>query len=122
MLRIRAVKPVYLALAAMLGAAAPIGAAHAASFDCDKAAASDEIAICANRSLDDADVEMATRYTMQLQLLPMGGAGALRDDQKAWLGWRRACGGDVTCLTNAYADRISALKAAFDAIAAKGPF
>ncbi len=110
------------AVALFVGTAAmPVGAG-AASFDCAKAAKLDEIAICANRDLDDADVEMATRYSMLLQLLPMGGAGALRDDQKAWLGWRQACGSDLTCLRAAYADRIGALKAAFNRIASQGPF
>ena len=109
-------------LAGLLLLVAPGNEARAASFDCGKAASADETAICANRDLDDADVEMATRYSMLLQLLPMGGAGSLRDDQKAWLGWRRACGGDVACLRNAYSDRIAALKSVFDQIAARGPF
>ena len=64
----------------------------------------------------------AARYSMLLQLLAMGSAGAVRDDQKAWLSWRQACGSNVTCLRSAYADRIGALKAAFNRIAAQGPF
>ncbi len=109
-------------LALVMGTMALPAGAGAASFDCAKAAKPDEIAICANRDLDDADVEMATRYSMLLQLLAMGSAGALRDDQKAWLGWRQACGSDLACLRAAYADRIGALKAAFNRIAANGPY
>ncbi len=122
MTRMRAPRAIALAVAATLGAAAPNGSAFAASFDCSKASTSDEIAICAHRDLDDADVEMATRYSMLLQLLAMGSAGALRDDQKAWLDQRRACGGDLACLRSAYSARIDALKAGFGRIVALGPF
>ena len=97
-------------------------AAGAASFDCAKAAAPDEIAICASRALDDADVEMATRYDMLLQLLAMGAAGDLRDSQRAFLKSRAACGSDEACLTKAYSDRIAALKKGFAGIVAMGPF
>lgn len=48
--------PIALLLAAL---AAPF-AAQAASFDCAKAASRDEQAICANRTLNDLDVQMAT--------------------------------------------------------------
>lgn len=37
-------------------------AGYSASFDCQKATQADEKAICANRSLNDMDVEMATKY------------------------------------------------------------
>jgi uncharacterized protein len=97
-------------------------AAEAASFDCAKAAAPDEIAICASRALDDADVEMTTRYDMLLQLLAMGAAGDLRDSQRAFLKTRAACGSDDACLAKAYADRIAALKKGFAGIVAMGPF
>ena len=106
----------------LLTAGAGVQPAHAASFDCAKAAAPDEIAICAHRELDDADVEMATRYEMLLQLLAMGAAGDLRDAQKTWLASRQACGADLACLRSAYATRIAALKSGFAAIVAMGPF
>lgn len=108
--------------AAVIGGSMLSAGASAASFNCDKASLPDEIAICAHRDLNDADVEMATRYTMLLQLLPMGSAGSLRDDQKVWLAWRKACGGDIACLHTAYQDRITALKAAFQRVVARGPF
>ncbi|MCX5495572.1 lysozyme inhibitor LprI family protein [Kaistia dalseonensis] len=96
--------------------------ASAASFPCAKASAPDEIAICTHPDLNDSDVEMATRYQMLLALLPMGGAGALRDDQKAWLQGRQACGGNVACLRSAYAARIGALKSQFQQIVSRGPY
>lgn len=108
-----------LVASALIGAALPAGAA---SFPCDKASHPDEVAICANRALNDQDVEMATLYDTLLPLLAMGGAGATRDDQKAWLAKRQACGSDVACLSKAYADRIAALKAQFAQIAAGGPY
>lgn len=96
--------------------------AEAASFPCEKAATPDEIAICRTPDLNDADVEMSVRYEMLLALLPMGGAGALRDAQKAWLAQRKLCGGDVACLRRAYSTRIAALKAGFQEIASRGPY
>lgn len=111
-----------LGMAAIAAAAALPPAAKAASFNCAKASLPDEIAICTHRDLNDDDVEMTTRYQLLLKLLPMGAAGNLRDDQKAWLAWRRSCGNDITCLSNAYQVRIAALKAAFDRVAARGPF
>jgi len=110
-----------LGLAAIAAAGSP-RMAEAASFNCAKASLPDEVAFCANLDLNDDDVEMATRYQMLLKLLPMGAAGNLRDDQKAWLAWRRSCGSDIACLNNAYDARIKALSAAFNRIAARGPF
>ncbi len=49
-------------LAATVLTIACAGTAAAASFDCSKAAAPDEIAICANPDLSNLDVQMATLY------------------------------------------------------------
>lgn len=100
----------------------PFTPAQAASFNCAKARLPDEITICAHRDLDNADVEMATRYAMVLSLLPMGGAGDLRDDQKSWLAKRHACGADLGCLRQAYASRIKAIMADFKPIQEGGPY
>ncbi|WP_246702508.1 lysozyme inhibitor LprI family protein [Starkeya sp. ORNL1] len=97
-------------------------AVHAASFPCSQASAPDEIAICRTPDLNDADVDMSVRYEMLRALLPMGGAGALQDAQRAWLAQRRLCGGDVGCLRSAYAQRIGALKAGFQQIVSRGPY
>jgi len=106
-------------VAAMLPAVAP---ARAASFPCSKASHPDEIAVCQNLVLNDDDVEMATLYQTLLPLLAMGGAGATRDAQKAFLSQRQACGGNVACISAAYDARIAALKAEFARIAANGPY
>jgi uncharacterized protein len=98
------------------------GGANAASFPCRDAAAADERAICATPDLNDQDVRLATEYGMLLRLLPMGGAGALRDGQRQWLAERRDCGGDVACLEGAYAARLRALDAVFQGIVAGGPY
>ncbi len=96
--------------------------AAAASFDCARAKAPDEKAICATRALNDADVKMTTLLSVDAHLMAMGGRGDLQDAQRTWLHHRQACKGDVQCLTKAYADRLADLQAAFDGIASRGPF
>jgi uncharacterized protein len=104
----------------MLASAGP--SAQAASFNCEKAEAADETAICADREVDDHDVELSVLYTQLKLLLAMGARGALEDAQVAWLKRRQACGGDRACLSKAYADRLLQLRAAFDELAKRGPF
>ncbi len=41
--------------------------------------------ICKNRSLNDADVKMATTYQIVLHALPMGGRDNQKDTQQQWL-------------------------------------
>lgn len=100
---------------------API-ATQAASFDCTKARAADEKAICRHRALEDADVRMATMFELESHLLAMGGRGALQDAQVAWLKQRRRCGADVACLTHSYDRHLAELQRVFDGIASRGPF
>ena len=96
--------------------------AAAASFNCWQARAPDERAICADRMLDNRDVEMTVRYDMILRLVAMGQRGDLRDQQRDWLMRRHSCGANRQCLTRAYDGRIAQLKAVFDQIASRGPF
>lgn len=98
------------------------GAGHAASFDCAKAKAPDEKAICANLALNDADVRMSTMFEMETKLVAMGQRDMLRDEQKAWLDGRAACKADIACLTKAYKRRLADLGKVFDDIASRGPF
>jgi uncharacterized protein len=87
------------------------GAAHAASFDCTKAAAPDEIAICANPGLSNLDTVMATLYGVRMEIpMLMGAKGAAQDEQRAWLATRATCGGNVACLQSAYQSRIAVLQ------------
>ncbi len=90
--------------------------AQAASFDCAKAHSADEKAICASRDLNDKDVEMATQYRLLKGLFAMGGQGAMQDQQQAWLKSRRACGGDVACLSQRYDERLRQLDAIYQRI------
>ncbi|KLK89874.1 hypothetical protein AA309_28870 [Microvirga vignae] len=113
-----------LALAALsilvLAAAGQPG--WAASFDCAKAETADEKAICADRQLNDEDVEMSVLYTQLKPLLGMGARGDMEDEQVTWLKRRATCGDDRTCLSKAYQDRLGQLRSGFEALAKKGPF
>jgi uncharacterized protein len=96
--------------------------ASAASFDCYRARLPDERAICADRRLDDRDVELSVRYEMILHLVAMGQRGDLQDQQRAWLDHRHSCGMNRQCLLVAYDRRIGQLKSVFNDIASRGPF
>lgn len=93
------------------------GPAAAQSFDCAKAARPDEKAICADRSLGDLDVKMATLWEV-IEKVPalMGWRGAMRDAQRAFLTHRATCGGDTACLTTAYDARIAVLERTLDEV------
>ncbi len=107
-------------LAALLMSAA-WQSAWAASFDCSKAEAADEKAVCADRQLNDQDVEMAVLYTLLKPLLGGGARGDMEDEQAACLRRREACGADRACLGKAYQDRIQQLRGGFEALAKRGP-
>jgi uncharacterized protein len=86
-------------------------AAGAASFDCMKAAAPDEIAICADAGVSNLDTVMATLYGVRMEIpMLMGARGAAQDEQQEFLTRRAACGSDTTCLQNAYNARIATLQ------------
>jgi uncharacterized protein len=102
---------------AMLASAVFAMPAQAASFDCDKAAAPDEKAICADRSLNDQDVRMAVYLEVLGALQLMGANGAMRDDQREWLQRRRNCGTARQCLAALYKDRIEKLQADYQTLA-----
>jgi uncharacterized protein len=95
--------------------------AGAASFDCSKAEAADEKAVCADRQLNDEDVEMAVLYTQLKPMLGMGARGDMEDEQAAWLKRRAACGADRSCLGKAYEERVQQLRGGLEALARRGP-
>lgn len=96
---------------------APFSVAQAASFDCDaKELQPDEKVICDTRSLNDADVKMATTFELISGLLAMGSRGTLQDEQTAWLKTRQACGGDAACLKTSYETRLKQLDDAYKKI------
>jgi uncharacterized protein len=108
-------------LAAVMAALAA-SPARAASFDCGRARAPDERAICADRALNDQDVRMALLLDLSRHFVAMGRRGVLDDEQVAWLRGRRACGANRQCLTAAYAHRIERLEGVIQEVEAHGPF
>ena len=111
--------PALVLTAVCAAVAAP---ASAASFDCRKARSSDEKAVCANRDLNDQDVRMDQLYGITRHLVPMGGRGAIMDDQRAWLQARKNCGGNQACLARSYDNRIRQLNTVMDRVYSQGPF
>jgi uncharacterized protein len=109
---------------ALLGLAIAISAtsANAASFECDKASAMDELTICNDRELSELDVRMAVWFEAITGLVPMGTRGAIQDEQLEWLKSRAACSSDRKCLRTEYLSRIEALKKHYEAIKSRGPF
>lgn len=99
------------------------GTASAASFNCARAHQSDERAVCGTRALNDRDVTMALLYDLDRHFLPMGGRGALMDEQSAFLRERRQCGARRACLLALYGRRIHDLRAIIDnRVVTHGPF
>jgi uncharacterized protein len=102
--------PVVL-IAAFIAASALASPAGAASFDCSKAKAPDEIAVCANPALSALDSEMGGLWFAYSQIpFLMGMSGNRQDEARAFLETRAACGANVACLYGAYTQRIATLK------------
>lgn len=117
------IKPVVFALLASVCGLLLSPASSAASFDCGKARAPDEIAICKNVSLNDQDVTMALLYDLNKHFMAMGGRGSLMDGQAEWLKQRHTCGAKISCLSDAYSTRIGMLRRFIDErVMTKGPF
>jgi uncharacterized protein len=88
--------------------------ASAASFDCDRVGTDQvtESTICSNTSLSRLDDQITALYRDARNKFVNGGEtfDSVRDDQRAWLRKRGACGGDVVCLQSAYEQRAAALQ------------
>ncbi|MCH2002461.1 lysozyme inhibitor LprI family protein [Acinetobacter seifertii] len=96
---------------------------QAASFSCNAAKTKTELSICKNRSLNDADVKMATTYQIVLHALPMGGRDNQKDTQQQWLKKRNACAANVSCISKAYQQRQQQLDSILqDRVLSHGPF
>lgn len=94
----------------------------AASFNCQHAESQTEHAICEHRVLNDADVKMATSYTILRRLIPMGSRSVVQTEQVKWLGLRNQCQDNVECLQNVYRMRQQKLDLYLDQIYRQGPF
>ncbi|WP_197028285.1 hypothetical protein [Bosea sp. 117] len=105
-------------LAAALGLLGLIAAPHAAgaaSFDCAKAAAPDERAICADATLSALDSEMGGLwYAYDRVPMLMGGSGTRRDEARAFLAARAQCGANAGCLLPLYRNRVATLQLQID--------
>ena len=106
----------------MVLALAGASSASAASFDCNRARAPDERAICSDRALNDKDVRVAQLYEIDGHLLAMGGRGVLEDGQVHWLKGRRQCGANKQCLNAEYDHRLAALQNVINEVYTHGPF
>jgi uncharacterized protein len=85
--------------------------ASAAGFDCSKATAADERAVCDNPQLSALDSEMTGLwYAYSRVPMLMGSSGNRQDEAVEFLAHRRQCGSDVDCLATAYNDRIAVLQ------------
>ena len=96
--------------------------AQAASFNCERATMASERTICAQREINDADVKMATTYTIIKRLVPMGTRGAIQDQQVKWLQMRDQCQDNVSCLGDVYAMRQQKLDLYMNRVYQQGPF
>ena len=100
--------PALMGMVFLLPVTAP---AQAASFDCSKATAPDEVAVCRDGVTSALDSEMgALFYAYDKVPMLMGSNGARHDAAEAFLAERAKCGADITCLRRAYTTRIAALK------------
>jgi len=94
--------------AALLVASCYITLASAASFDCNKASALTEKAICATSQLSALDDQMAQAF--KDALATAGDRSALTASQRLWLRRdRNACQDDTVCLRQVYMKRIADL-------------
>ncbi len=101
--------PAILMLAAVAAAAAAPAAAQ--SYDCAKAATPDEIAVCGDPLLSELDTVQAAFYRRLRHYTThfdnaMGLQAQLRDEARAFLRRRAACGADRACLERVYRARI----------------
>ncbi|WP_321820664.1 MULTISPECIES: lysozyme inhibitor LprI family protein [unclassified Burkholderia] len=85
-------------------------AAHAAGFDCAKAASPTEKTICADAGLSSLDGQLAAAW--KKTLAKGGDTAALKAAQLKWLKQRDRCGNDASCLGDRYRERLASLNGA----------
>jgi uncharacterized protein YecT (DUF1311 family) len=84
------------------------GARVRPSFNCDAGNLNDaERTVCSNAELSQADANMSSTYAQIFA--DRKGSASLRDEQRAFLKRRDACGVDVACLKKAYWERFNDL-------------
>lgn len=87
---------------------------HKAGFDCNKASTSIEKAICTDRRIAMADLEINQQYKKARKLLADVERRSLITSQRSWIKQRNRCrvGGkaDINCLALSYAHRLATLQ------------
>ena len=89
-----------LALAVPAGAKGP-------SFDCAKARAADEKAVCASPQLAALDARLAGLFARVQACSAMGSRDVNNSQQGAWLRKRAKCGANRACIASLYKARIA---------------
>lgn len=90
-----------------------VGSASAQSFACMGRLSIDELAVCDNASLRDADERVAAAYTRLLDILKRTDRGFIpevRQHQRDFLAARKACRADVACIQDAYDEQYTFLR------------
>ncbi len=85
------------------------GSVASQSFNCRYAKAVDEVTICRSRLLSQLDEQMSQMYFEIRNSLYGVQRLQLENGQAAWLRGRQLCGGDPSCIENAYGQRIREL-------------
>jgi uncharacterized protein YecT (DUF1311 family) len=79
------------------------------SFNCQRAKARDEVAICETPKLSEMDVKMANLYSGYRNLTSSPARHQLEVNQAAWLQHRLSCARNLGCIAKAYKDRVDYL-------------
>lgn len=79
------------------------------SFNCAKAASAVEKAICSDNSLAALDVQLARTYQSLKKSLPSSQFARVRSSQREWIAQRDYCGSSVSCISQAYRNRLNQL-------------
>lgn len=91
--------------------------ATAASFDCSRARAWDEVAVCHSQTLSALDSEMGAYWHVYSRApLAMSGNADRAERAERFLTRRHACGRNVACLTTLYRRRVSELRREVDSM------
>jgi len=115
-----------LASVALLLATALPAPARAQSFSCEMSHTEDQRTVCADRYLRKLDAVMARQQVaLKRHLKTLRKTNAARaqhfgkqllEQERAFLGQRAACGGEVACIEKLYEERIMALLHAWRAL------
>ena len=100
------------AIVSILTVAAAATSASATSFNCYGHLTHTEATICGNARLSSLDSQMAAAYKALIRSAQYSGPSisSIKANQRLWLGYRNACGTNVSCLTTQYVQKIDDLR------------